>query len=579
MDTRGAGRRIVDGRFELLGRLGSGGMGTVWRARDIVLHREVALKEVRPADPAVEESDPARARMLGERVLREARALARIAHPHVVTIFHIVDGPEVPYPWIVMELVDGESLHDRLTRGPLTVPEALGVGRGVLSALRAAHGAGIQHRDVKPANVLLRRDGSPVLTDFGIAALRESAGLTATGDLIGSPEYIAPERIRGEEGNPASDLWSLGMLLYVALEGTHPLRRATSLSTLVAVLDEPIPPPVRSGALAPVLNALLVRDTAARPDAERLAAMLDGAGREVPGGTPPPPAPHNGPLHNPTLRDAASVNAVQDLPPGVPLGTFGPPHPSTLLLGHTLQPATGPQAAARRPKRGRRIAVVVGAAAAITAVSLLLFQVLPGGSDGEKDSAGKTPAATGGASGSEKDRTPGGASDTDKGTEQPDKAALPPSQKSADLLTPAGVREVIKALETTAHTTTFFELVVYEEYAIAQVPVKGSRKKYDRYEYRDGRASKQGPGGTVIGTDEGPVDVSKVTWDKLPTLISRANRELGISEPTMRYVIVRGPVFEDVPTVNVYLTDDYSSSGYLAADFNGTVLNKVAAEN
>ncbi|MFD3440394.1 serine/threonine-protein kinase [Streptomyces sp. NPDC058685] len=572
MDTRGAGRRIVDGRFELLGRLGSGGMGTVWRARDIVLHREVALKEVRPADPAVEESDPARARMLSERVLREARALARIAHPHVVTIFHIVDGPD-PYPWIVMELVDGESLHDRLARGPLTVPEALDIGRGVLSALRAAHGAGIQHRDVKPANVLLRRDGSPVLTDFGIAALRESAGLTATGDLIGSPEYIAPERIRGEEGNPASDLWSLGMLLYVALEGTHPLRRGTSLSTLVAVLDEPIPPPVRSGALAPVLNALLVRDTAARPDAERLAAMLDGAGREVPGGTPPPPAAH--PYAAP--HNSPPVNAVQDLPPGAPLGTFGPPHPSTLLLGHTPQPATGPQPATRRPNRGRRIAVVVGAAAAITAVSLLLFQILPGGSDGDKDSAGKTPAATGGASGSEKDRTPGGASD--KGTEQPDNAALPPSQKAADLLTPAGVREVIKALETTAHTTKFFELVVYEEYAIAQVPVKGSRKKYDRYEYRDGRASKQGPGGTVIGTDEGPVDVSKVSWDKLPTLITRADRELGISEPTMRYVIVRGPVFEDVPTVNVYLTDDYSSSGYLAADFKGTVLNKVAAEN
>ncbi|MEV6781425.1 serine/threonine-protein kinase [Streptomyces sp. NPDC051098] len=569
MDTRGAGRRVVDGRFELLGRLGSGGMGTVWRARDIVLHREVALKEVRTADPAVEASDPARARMLSERVLREARALARIAHPHVVTIFHIVDGPDDPCPWIVMELVDGESLHERLTRGPLTVPEALGVGRGVLSALRAAHGAGIQHRDVKPANVLLRRDGSPVLTDFGIAALRESTGLTATGDLIGSPEYIAPERIRGEEGNPASDLWSLGMLLYVALEGAHPLRRATSLSTLVAVLDEPIPPPVRSGALAPVLNALLVRDTAARPDAERLAAMLDGAGREMPGVTPPPPAPH----HDTPPRTAPPHTAVRDLPPGVPLGTFGPPHPSTLPLGHAPHPVTGPQSAGRRPKRGRRIAVVVGAASAIAAMSLLLLQVLPGGGDGDKDSAGKNPAATGGASGSEKERAP------DTGTEQPDKAALPPSRKSADLLTPAGVREVIKALETTAHTTEFFELVVYEEYAIAQVPVQGSRKKYDRYEYRDGRASKQGPGGTVIGTEEGPVDVSKVTWDELPALITRANRELGISEPTMRYVIVRGPVFEDVPTVNVYLTDDYSSSGYLAADFDGTVLTKVAAEN
>lgn len=222
MNTRGADRRLIDGRFELLDRLGSGGMGTVWRARDIVLHREVALKEVRPADPAMQDADPARARMLSERVLREARALARLAHPQVVTIHHIVESADSPYPWIVMELVRGHSLHDRLGQGPLAVPEALTVGRGVLAALRAAHAEGIQHRDVKPANVLLRPDGSPVLTDFGIAALRESTSLTATGDLIGSPEYIAPERIRGEEGNPASDLWSLGMLLYVALEGDIP---------------------------------------------------------------------------------------------------------------------------------------------------------------------------------------------------------------------------------------------------------------------------------------------------------------------------------------------------------------------
>nr|WP_234487439.1 serine/threonine-protein kinase [Streptomyces sp. MBT54] len=247
--------RVIDGRFTLVERLGSGGMGMVWRARDVALHRDVALKEVRPPDPALAEYDPEGARTLRARVLREARALARVDHPNVVTVHHIVDPGEDGYPWIVMELVAGSSLHDRLATGPMEPADAAELGRGILSALRAAHAAGIQHRDVKPANVLLRPDGRPVLTDFGIAAIRESTSLTMTGALIGSPDYIAPERIRGTEGDPSSDLWSLGMMLYVAVEGRHPLRRATTLATLAAVLDEEIPPPVRAGALAPVLSA------------------------------------------------------------------------------------------------------------------------------------------------------------------------------------------------------------------------------------------------------------------------------------------------------------------------------------
>lgn len=266
---------MVDGRFELLERLGSGGMGTVWRARDTVLHREVAVKEVRPAGPELTDEE---SRVLRERVLREARALARLNHPHVVTIHHIVDTG--PHPWIVMELLPGRTLQDLLEQGTLPPHEAARIGRELLSALRVAHAAGILHRDVKPANVLLRAEtpGGPgisvVLTDFGIASLRGSTQLTATGDLIGSPEYIAPERIRGTDEGPAADLWSLGLVLYVAVEGISPLRRASTLATLAAVLDEPVPPPVRSGPLAPVLGALLVRDPALRPDAERLDAML-----------------------------------------------------------------------------------------------------------------------------------------------------------------------------------------------------------------------------------------------------------------------------------------------------------------
>ncbi|MEK8144412.1 protein kinase [Streptomyces sp. M10(2022)] len=192
-------------------------MGTVWRARDSVLHREVALKEVRPPDPAVAAAMPEASLVLRERVLREARALASINHPHVVTIHHIVDAG--PHPWIVMELLPGRTLQDRLSQGVLAPEEAARIGRQVLSALRAAHAVGIQHRDVKPANVMLRADGGAVLTDFGIAALQGSTPLTMTGDLIGSPEYIAPERIRGHDGDPASDLWSLGVVLYVCVEG------------------------------------------------------------------------------------------------------------------------------------------------------------------------------------------------------------------------------------------------------------------------------------------------------------------------------------------------------------------------
>ncbi|MEV5136119.1 serine/threonine-protein kinase, partial [Streptomyces syringium] len=323
----GQSGRIIDGRFALLERLGSGGMGTVWRARDLALHREVALKEVRAPEAGSAAPGSEATRVLRERVLREARALARLSHPNVVTIHHIV--AQDPHPWLVMELLPGDSLQDRLDGGPLPPQEAARVGREVLSALRAAHAAGIHHRDVKPANVLLRADGRAVLTDFGIAALQGSTALTAAGDLIGSPEYIAPERIRGGEETPASDFWSLGMLLYVAVEGISPLRRATTLATLAAVLDDPVPPPVRSGPLAPVLTALLVRDPAARPDGARLDELLARA--EAAPAHPPtrwdnprPPAtpPHS--LPTVTHGSGGTTGPTGPMPPGVPRSRRGP---------------------------------------------------------------------------------------------------------------------------------------------------------------------------------------------------------------------------------------------------------------
>src|SRR5690606_27541985 len=246
-------------------------MGTVWRAYDLALHREVALKEVRPADPDSSAGAPGVQR---ERVLREARALARIGHPNVVAVHHIVDSVPPAHPWIVMELVRGRSLSDRLADGPMSPEEAALIGRGILAGLRAAHQVGVLHRDIKPANVLLREDGSPVLTDFGIAALHDATGLTGTGNLVGSLDYVAPERLAGQEGNPASDLWSLGLLLFVAVEGYHPMRRDTTVATLAAVLQGTVPAPRQAGPLAPVLGAVLVPQPERRPSTEELDVML-----------------------------------------------------------------------------------------------------------------------------------------------------------------------------------------------------------------------------------------------------------------------------------------------------------------
>src|ERR1044072_3910412 len=152
MSERGHTWRLVGGRFELLARLGAGGMGTVWRARDLQLHREVALKEGRPADAALHEHSPQLAEQQRERVLRESRALARLQHPNVVSIYQILDHEDSPYPWIVMELVRGTSLEDRLRQGSLSPQEATRIGRGVLGALRAGPAAGTPHRDVEPGN-------------------------------------------------------------------------------------------------------------------------------------------------------------------------------------------------------------------------------------------------------------------------------------------------------------------------------------------------------------------------------------------------------------------------------------------
>jgi len=261
-------RGLVAGRYRLLDLLGQGGMGRVWKAHDELLGRAVAIKEVTP-----EGLSPAELGDLHERAIREARAIAQIDHPHVVRIFDVVEHEG--NPWIVMELVRARSLYDAVKwEGPLDPVRTARIGLDLVSALQAAHRVGVLHRDVKPGNVLLGRDGRTVLTDFGLATSAGDSTMTRTGVMLGSPSYLAPERALDEPASAASDLWSLGATLYSAVEGRPPYVRSSPMATLAALtLDLPTAPK-QAGLLEPVLEALLEKDPAARATAEEAADLL-----------------------------------------------------------------------------------------------------------------------------------------------------------------------------------------------------------------------------------------------------------------------------------------------------------------
>ncbi|MFJ2760305.1 serine/threonine-protein kinase [Streptomyces prasinus] len=262
-----SGRLIAD-RYLLHDILGRGGMGTVWRAHDQLLDRQVAAKELHIATDGDEDH---RVRM--RRAVREARAVARVPHPHVIGVHDLVEYED--RLWIVMELVQGPSLADRVARsGPLTPQHTAALGLQLLDALDAVHGAGTLHRDVKPANVLLRPDGGAVLTDFGIAALDDGEFLTTTGQLVGSIEYMAPERALAQESGPASDLWSLGATLATVCGGQSPFRRPAYPATLHAVVYDEATLPERLGPLRPVVEALLRKGPGERPTAADVKAAL-----------------------------------------------------------------------------------------------------------------------------------------------------------------------------------------------------------------------------------------------------------------------------------------------------------------
>nr|WP_164390657.1 serine/threonine-protein kinase [Streptomyces harenosi] len=427
--------RLLAGRYRLGDSIGSGGMGRVWRAHDEVLHRTVAIKEL---TAALYVSDSDRAVLLA-RTRAEARAAARINHSAVVTVHDVLehDGR----PWIVMELVEGRSLADAVKEeGRVEPREAARVGLWVLRALRAAHTAGVLHRDIKPGNVLLGHDGRVLLTDFGIAQIEGDSTITRTGEVVGSVDYLAPERIRGHDPGPASDLWALGATLYTAVEGRSPFRRTSPLSTMQAVVQEEPEPPRHAGPLEPVIGALLRKDPELRPGSAAAEQMLAEAaeGRRPSAAQAYVATARYGPGGGrPYARDARAAGAGEavhgdghagaaGLPgPVTAAGTTATPYttaagttatpyttaagtaatPYTTAVGPTAMPAHPAAATALRPRRRRRTLAALALLAALAGggTAVLLHQWDAGRQPGDGVSASRDTLATTG------DPEPGGA--------------------------------------------------------------------------------------------------------------------------------------------------------------------------
>ncbi|MFI8873310.1 serine/threonine-protein kinase [Streptomyces sp. NPDC055243] len=343
--------QLIGGRYRLVRTLGAGGMGRVWEAHDVQLRTDVAIKEVF-LPPVMSPAD--RADRL-ERAIREARNAARLRdHPGIVTVHDvvIVDG----VPWIVMELVTGATLQERLRAGRLTVDAVEEVATAVLRALEAAHRAGIVHRDIKPANVMVTADRRVLLTDFGVAFNEADVGLTVTGVVIGSAPYLSPERARGHKGNAASDLFSLGATLYEAVEGVSPFRRETVVGSQYAVVHEPAPPLRCAGRLAPLILGLLEKNPDGRPTAsEALELLTSRAPKPTPTLPPTPkPPPSLPPTPTPTPPPEPESRPMAVMPSSGVWGAAGtaPPRPA----------ATGPgrqEPARRKPRRGVVLGVVM----------------------------------------------------------------------------------------------------------------------------------------------------------------------------------------------------------------------------
>ncbi|CAM3140121.1 protein kinase domain-containing protein [Stackebrandtia soli] len=320
---------VLADRYELTERVGDGGHGTVWRAHDRLLRRDVAVKEV----TLPPELPPDERQQRCERTLREAQAAASLSHPSVVRVFDVIN--EGGRPWIVMELLEARSLATIISSsGPMPARVVAKIGLALTGALEAAHAAGILHRDVKPGNVLISSDGRCVLSDFGAAAGTAGTGHTAPGMVLGSAHYIAPERAIGGQAEPASDLFSLGVTLYAALEGRPPFDRGDTTATMQAVVHDQPEAPRHAGVLTPLLGGLLEKDPTKRyttaTTRNTLTALLSGPLSDDPSAPPVSGGPvSGGPISGiPSSAGAYGAPPQPAIPPG-----------ATQLLPHQQPPA------------------------------------------------------------------------------------------------------------------------------------------------------------------------------------------------------------------------------------------------
>ncbi|MFF5451003.1 serine/threonine-protein kinase [Streptomyces sp. NPDC012950] len=411
--------RLLAGRYRLGAVLGRGGMGTVWRAVDETLGRTVAVKELR-FPTSIDEDEK---RRLITRTLREAKAIARIRNNGAVTVYDVVD--EDDRPWIVMELIEGKSLADAVREdGTLTPRRAAEVGLAILDVLRSAHREGILHRDVKPSNVLIAEDGRVVLTDFGIAQVEGDPSITSTGMLVGAPSYISPERARGHKPGPAADMWSLGGLIYAAVEGSPPYDKGSAIATLTAVMTEPVDPPKNAGPdLEKVIYGLLAKDPAQRLDDAGarvlLRAVLDAPeappapSPEVTRVVPLPPHPEQAPAapaaDRGTAPDAAAdrVRGALKSVRNAAASAKAEPRPRTAPKPRTAPVQGGGRQASSRASLTdvvpRRTLVIIAAVVVVALLGTILAVSLGGGGDEGNQGKGKegTTASAGASAGGE----------------------------------------------------------------------------------------------------------------------------------------------------------------------------------
>ena len=383
--------RRLDGRYRLSEVIGHGGMGVVWRARDELLDRDVAVKEVVwPANFTEHEKQTA-----CRRATREAQVAARLNHHNVVRIYNIVE--EDDHPWIVMELLPYRSLRDIVRdEGPLTPAQAAKVGLGILAGLRAAHAEGIAHRDVKPANILIGPEDRVVLTDFGIARATDTTTLTTAGILIGSPSYIAPERARGGPSGAPGDLWGLGVSLYAAVEGHPPFEREHVLAVLTAVVADDPEPATHAGPLWPVISGLLRKN----PDERLGAAEADQLLRRIAAFAPAEPAASEPASTTAFPVDAATEALSAEPVPAEPVPAEPVPAESAPAESAPVGTA-GPAPASSGPRRSRRpraavlgVAALAVLAAAAIAVALVLTTSPQRQTSSPPSGSGSSPSAS-----------------------------------------------------------------------------------------------------------------------------------------------------------------------------------------